>query len=90
MSLSAPKNYTTRPSTAKNRKNVKKNIKLQAYEYCKKLYQKYYASPNNSLLNQLKEAYLVLYLNHLSISDASIINEILAKYYYFQQIELSL
>ena len=90
MSLSAPKDYTTRPSTAKNRKNVKKNIKLQAYEYCKKLYQKYYASPNNSLLNQLKEAYLVLYLNHLSISDASIINEILAKYYYFQQIELSL
>ena len=90
MSLSAPKNYTTRPSTAKNRKNVKKNIKLQAYEYCKKLYQKYYASPNNSLLNQLKEAYLVLYLNHLTISDASIINEILSKYYYFQQIELSL
>ena len=90
MSLSAPKNYAMRPSTAKNKKNVKKNIKLQAYEYCKKLYQKYYASPNNSLMNQLKEAYLVLYLNHLTISDASIINDILAKYYYFQQIELSL
>ena len=86
MSLSAPKNYTTRTSNIKKRK---KDIKLQAYDHCKKLYQKYYANPNNSLINQLKQKYLTLYLNYLSIKDVSIINEILLKYFYFQQIELS-
>ena len=86
MSLSAPKNYTTRTSNVKKRK---KDIKLQAYDHCKKLYQKYYANPNNSLINQLKQNYLTLYLNYLSIKDVSIMNEILLKYFYFQQIELS-
>ena len=32
---------------------------------------------------------MTLYLNHLSIKDIPIINEILLKYFYFQQIELS-
>ena len=89
MSLSAPKNYTTRTTKYKNQKARKKDIKLQAYEYCKKLYQKYYANPNIVLLNQLKETVLTLYLNHLSIKDISIMNEILLKYFYFQQIEIS-
>ena len=89
MSLSAPKNYTTRTTKPKNQKAKKKDIKLQAYEYCKKLYQKYYSNPNIVLLNQLKESILTLYLNHLSIKDISIMNEILLKYFYFQQIEIS-
>ena len=89
MSLSAPKNYTTRTTNTKNQKGKKKDIKLQAYDYCKKLYQKYYANPNIVLLNQLKETVLSLYLNHLSIKDISIMNEILLKYFYFQQIEIS-
>ena len=89
MSLSAPKNFTTRTSYPKNKKTTKKNIKLQAYEHSKKLYQKYYANPNIPLINQLKDTSLVLHLNHLSIKDISVINEILLKYFYFQQIELS-
>ena len=89
MSLSAPKNYTTRISNQKSQKAKKKDIRLQAYDYCKKLYQKYYANPNIFLLNQLKENYLSIYLNHLTIKDISIMNEILLKYFYFQQIELS-
>ena len=89
MSLSAPKKYINRASNPKSQKTKKKNIKLQAYEFCKKLYQKYYANPNIYLLNQLKDNYLTLYLNHLSIKDISIMNEILFKYFYFQQIELS-
>ena len=86
MSLSAPKNYTTRSS---NIKKKKKDIKLQAYDHCKKLYQKYFSNPNNALLNQLKQNYLTLYLNNLSLKDVSIMNEILLKYFYFQQIEVS-
>ncbi len=86
MSLSAPKNYTTRSS---NIKKNKRDIKLQAYDHGKKLYQKYYSNPNNFLLNQLKQNYLTLYLNNLSLKDVSIMNEILLKYFYFQQIELS-
>ena len=89
MSLSAPKNCINRASKQKNQKTKKKDIKLQSYDYCKKLYQKYYANPNLYILNQLKENYLTLYLNHLSIKDISIMNEILYKYFYFQQIELS-
>ena len=86
MSFSAPKHYTNRTSNTKVQKTKKKDIKLQSYDYCKKLYQKYYANPNIYILNQLKESYLTLYLNHLSINDISIINEILLKYFYFQQI----
>ena len=89
MSFSAPKNYTNRTSNTKIKKAKKKDIKLQSYDYCKILYQKYYANPNIYILNQLKENYLALYLNHLSIKDISILSEILLKYFYFQQIELS-
>ena len=89
MSFSAPKNYTTRIQSSKAPKSKKKDIKLQAYDYCRNLYQKYYAKPNAPLMNQLKDNYLALYLNHLTIKDVSVMSDILLKYSYFQQIELS-
>ncbi len=87
MSLSAPKNYTTRTTNTKNQKGKKKDIKLQAYDYCKKLYKKYYANPNIVLLNQLKETLLSLYLNHLSIKDISIMNEIFLNIFIFNKLK---
>ena len=89
MSFSAPKNNTTRVSNQKNLKSKKKDVKLRAFDYSKNLYQKYYAKPNMPLINQLKDNYLSLYLDHLTIKDISVISEILLKYFYFQQIELS-
>ena len=90
MSLSAPKkNIRNSKSTRINRKN-KKNEKIMAIEDCKRLYQKYYSYPSSSLLNQLNENNLKLYLERLTFKDISVISKLLSKYYYFQQIEVSM
>ena len=70
MSLSAPKNYTTRTS---NTKRNKRDIKLQAYDHCKKLYQKYFANPNVLLMNQLKQNFLQLYHRFKSLDNVILI-----------------
>ena len=94
MSLSSPKNNTARiynnKSKSKPKKNIqKKDVNLSSYEYCKKLYQKNYANPNPVILSQIKEENLNIILNNLSSNDALIISEILKKYFYFKQIEIS-
>ena len=61
-----------------------------AIEDCKRLYQKYYSYPSSSLLNQLNENNLKLYLERLTFKDISVISKLLSKYYYFQQIEVSM
>ena len=90
MSLSAPKkNIRNSKSTRINRK-IKKNEKFLAIDDCKRLYQKYYSYPSTSLLNQLNENILKLYLEKLTYKDISVISMLLSKYYYFQQIEISM
>ena len=90
MSLSAPKkNIRNSKSTRINRK-IKKNEKFLAIDDCKRLYQKYYSYPSTSLLNQLSENMLKLYLEKLTYKDISVISMLLSKYYYFQQIEISM
>ena len=88
MSLSAPKNIKTNSNTTRIRRKNKKNEKLLAIDECKRLYQKYYAYPSSSLLKQLNDNYLKLFLDRLTFNDISIISQILTKYFYFQQIEI--
>jgi len=88
MSLSAPKNYKKKSNSTRIYRR-KKNEKILAIEECKRLYQKYYSYPSSSLLNQLNDKIIKLFLENLSLKDITVINELLSKYYYFQQIELS-
>ena len=88
MSLSAPKNIKTNSNTTRIRRINKKNEKLLAIDECKRLYQKYYAYPSSSLLKQLNNNYLKLFLDRLAFNDISIISQLLTKYFFFQQIEI--
>ena len=93
MSLSSPKNNTAR--TYKSNKNkskkklIKKDSKSLAFEFGKNLYQKNFTNPNPLLLNLIKDENISIILNNISSMDITILNEILKKYYYFQQIEIS-
>ena len=90
MSLSSPKNNTARTYKKNNNKKLfKKEPKSLAFDYCKKLYQKNYSNPNPIVLNLLKDENLSIYLNNISSLDVTILNEILKKYNYFKQIEIS-
>ena len=60
-----------------------------AVEEVKKLYQKYYASPNSLLMSQIKTSKLNIYLNNYNFNDISVINKILSKYFYFENLTLS-
>lgn len=64
-------------------------LQKQAVEDIRKLYLKYYISPSNTFISQLKTEELKLHLNNYSFSDIQIINKILAKYFYFGYIELA-
>ena len=88
MSLSAPKFNMTESNTTRTKRRNKKNEKLLAIDECNKLYQKYYAYPSSSLLKQLKENCLKLFLDHLSFNDITIISQLIRKYFFFQQIEI--
>ena len=90
MSLSAPKKYIKNNNSKTVRTYRKKNEKLLCIEECKRLYQKYYSYPSSNLLKQLNENYLKIYIENLKFKDISVISELLSKYFYFQQIELSL
>ena len=66
MSLSAPKNIKTNSNTTRIKRINKKNEKLLAIDECKRLYQKYYAYPSSSLLNQLNDNSLSIFLEKLN------------------------
>ena len=91
MSLSEPKNYRANTSSnwTQRTQRRRKNQKLLAIEDCKRLYQKYYAYPSSSLLKQLNENCLNLFLEDLNYSDVNVIRELLQKFYHFQQILIS-
>ena len=91
MSLSEPKNYRAHTSSnwTQRTQRRRKNQKLLAIEECKRLYQKYYAYPSSSLLKQLNENCLNLFLEDLNYSDVNVIRELLQKFYHFQQILIS-
>ena len=93
MSCSSPKNNTERLYKNKSRPKsnkavIKKETNLSSYEYCKKLYQKFFTNPNSLLLIQIKQENLNLALSNLSLNDILIINEIFKKYFYFKQIDI--
>ena len=93
MSCSSPKNNTERLYKNKSRPKsnkaiIKKETNLSSYEYCKKLYQKFFTNPNSLLLIQIKQENLNLALSSLSLTDILIINEIFKKYFYFKQIDI--
>ena len=73
-----------RPATTKNNYRLKPNI--LASDETKKLYQKYNAYPNYKFIKQLNTEKLILYLNNYSQADINIINKIISKYFYFQQL----
>jgi len=94
MSLSSPKNNTARINNNKIKSKQKKNMiqkdsNLSSYEFCKKLYQKNYCNPNILIISQIKQTNLKIILNSLSPTDILIVSEILKKYYYFKQIDIS-
>ena len=91
MSLSEPKNYRANTSSnwTQRTQRRRKNQKLLAIEECKRLYQKYYAYPSSSLLKQLNENCLNLFLEDLNYSDINVIRDLLQKFYHFQQILIS-
>ena len=94
MSLSSPKNNTARINNNKIKSKQKKNMSqkdsnLSSYEFCKKLYQKNYCNPNILIISQIKQTNFKIILNSLSPTDILIVSEILKKYYYFKQIDIS-
>ena len=92
MSLSEPKNYRANTSsnwTQRTQRRRRKNQKLLAIEECKRLYQKYYAYPSSSLLKQLNENCLYLYLESMNYSDVNVVRDLLLKFFHFQQILIS-
>lgn len=92
MSLSEPKNYRANTSTnwtQRTQRRRRKNQTLLAIEECKRLYQKYYAYPSSSLLKQLNENCLNLFLDNLNYSDINVIRDLLLKFFHFQQIQIS-
>ena len=91
MSLSEPKNNRNNTSsnwTQRTQGRFRKNPKLLAVEECKRLYQKYYAYPSSSLLNQLNESSLNIFLDKLNYSDINVIKDLLLKFFYFQKIQI--
>ena len=92
MSLSEPKSYRNKTSsnwTHRSQGRFKKNQKLLAIEECKRLYQKYYAYPSSSLLNQLNDNSLSIFLEKLNYSDINVIKGLLLKFFHFQKIQIS-
>ena len=92
MSLSSPKNNTSRIYNDKSKskkKLIKKDSKLSLHDFTQKLYQNFFSTPNLLLLNQLKNENLTLLLQNLSPTDILILNEIFKKYFSFKQIEIA-
>ena len=76
-------------STSFFSRTKKKPEYTEAVEEVKKLYQKYYASPNPLLMSQIKTTKLNFFLNNFNFNDICVINKILNKYFYFEYLTLS-
>ena len=76
-------------STSFFSRTKKKPEYTEAVEEVKKLYQKYYASPNPLLMSQIKTTKLNIFLNNFNFNDICVINKILNKYFYFEYLTLS-
>ena len=62
---------------------------LLAVEETKKLYQKYYETPNPLFISQLRTETLNVYLSNFKLNDISVINKILAKYNFIKNLTIS-
>jgi hypothetical protein len=60
-----------------------------AIEETKKLYQKYYESPNTMLLSQLKTETINIFLDNYKFNDITVITKLLNKYFYFKYLTLA-
>ena len=85
------KSKTTRSKTSNNfyRKTKKITENQLAIEDTKKLYQKYYESPNPLLLSQLKTETINIFLSNFKFNDIIVINRILNKYFFFKYLTLA-
>ncbi len=85
------KSKTTRSKTSNNfyRKTKKLTENQLAIEDTKKLYQKYYESPNPFLLSQLKTETINIFLSNFKFNDIIVINRILNKYFFFKYLTLA-
>lgn len=85
------KSKTTRSKTSNNfyRKTKKLTENQLAIEDTKKLYQKYYESPNPLLLSQLKTETINIFLSNFKFNDIIVINRILNKYFFFKYLTLA-
>ena len=84
-------NKTKRSKTATNFYKKSKAITENqlAVEETKKLYQKYYETPNPLFISQLKTETLNVYLSNYKLNDISVMNRILSKYKFFKNVALS-
>ena len=90
MSSIIPKKYKSAKSLTKRSKSQnKKNVKNSAIDECKKLYQKYYSYPSNTLLKQFNDKYLKLFFEHSSLNDIIILAQVLSEFYFLQSIQIS-
>ena len=82
---------TARSKTSSNfyRKNKKITENQLAIEETKKLYQKYYESPNSMLLSQLKTETINIFLDNYKFNDITVITKLLNKYFYFKYLTLA-
>ena len=85
-------NQKQRSKTARNfytkSSKVLKDNQL-AVEETKKLYQKYYETPNPLFISQLRTETLNVYLSNFKLNDISVINKILAKYNFIKNLTIS-
>ena len=82
---------STSPKKNRNRYgiyNSKKKESILAIEETKKLYVKFLANANNTILNQLKGDTLKIFLNAFNPKDIQILSIIISKYFYFNSIQL--
>ena len=71
------------------KKNDEKKIIPLAIEYAKKCYTIYNTNPNSLFISQLKTKSLNIILSNYNLNDISVMNKILKKYFYFNNITLT-
>ena len=82
---------STSPKKSRDRNilyNSKKKENILAIEETKKLYTKLFSNPSNIIINQLKGDSLKIYTNSFQPKDIQILSIIIAKYFYFNSIQL--
>ena len=90
MSFSVKKNNKKiKPKQKRSKTQPKKNEKLSAIELLKKLYNKHYSYPSNSLLDQIDNKYLKLFFDDVHMKDVAIISKLLSEFFFLQSIQIS-